>query len=105
MWGNIAHHPNGDKRNGIMAWSIVAGWRGPACCVIMVATVRQPTRGPVSVVSLHQVEVVLHRHGGKGSRMAVIFPMRAVCIFQFPDVRSRLEVLGDSMSVDVWWVS
>ena len=60
-----------------MAWSTVAGvvrpprvviirgdesevqrrkWRAPRALCFMVATAWQPTRGPVSVVSLHQVE-------------------------------------------------
>ena len=68
---------DGDKRNGTVAWSIVTGVARPPCVVILrgdesevqwrmrrgprvlcfvVATARQPTRGPVSVVSLRQVE-------------------------------------------------
>ena len=67
----------GDKRNGTVAWSIVGGVarpprvvilrggeskvqrrmrRGPRALCFVVATVRQATRGPVSVVSLRQVE-------------------------------------------------
>ena len=66
-----------DKRNGTVAWSIVAGMARPPRMVILrgdesevqrrmqrgshtlcfvVAAARQPTRGPVSVVSLRQVE-------------------------------------------------
>ena len=68
---------DGDKRNGTVAWSIVAGVarlprvvilrgdesevqrrmrRGPRVLCFVVATARQPTRGPVLVVSLRQVE-------------------------------------------------
>ena len=35
MWGNFAHHPNGEKRNGTMAWSTVAGVRSPPRVVIL----------------------------------------------------------------------
>ena len=76
-WGNFAHHLDGDKGDGIVAWSTVAGvarpsgrvflqgdesevqrqkWRDPARCVIVVVTARQPSKGPVFVVSLRQVE-------------------------------------------------
>ena len=76
-WGNFTHRLDGDKGDGTVALSIVAGvarpprvvflrgdrsevqrrkWRGPARCVFVVATAWQPTRDPVSVVSLHQVE-------------------------------------------------
>ena len=68
---------DGDKRNGTVAWSVVTGVarpprvvilrgiesevqrrmrRGPRALCFVVATVRQATRGPVSVVSLRQVE-------------------------------------------------
>ena len=76
-WGNIAHHLDDNKGDGTVAWSTVAGvarpprmviirgdesevqrrkWRAPRALCFMVATAWQPTRGPVSVVSLHQVE-------------------------------------------------
>ena len=66
-----------NKRNGTVAWSTVAGVarpprvvillgdetevqrrmrRGPRALCFVVATVRQATRGPISVVSLRQVE-------------------------------------------------
>ena len=68
---------DGDKRNRTVAWSIMAGVarpprvvilrgvesevrrrmrRGPRMLCFVVATARQPTRGPVLVVSLRQVE-------------------------------------------------
>jgi hypothetical protein len=66
-WDNIAHHPDGDKRNGTMVWSTVIlrgdesevqrrKWQGPRTCVIMVAITRQASIGPVSVVALRQME-------------------------------------------------
>ena len=76
-WGNFTHRLDGDKGDGTVALSIVAGvarpraWcffevmrarsnggsgEAPACCVIVVVTARQPSRGPVLVVSLRQVE-------------------------------------------------
>jgi hypothetical protein len=77
--GNITHHSDGDFKNGSVIWSSVVGvarppfavflrgdesevesnggcGKSPACCVIMVATARQPARGLNSVVSFRQVE-------------------------------------------------
>jgi hypothetical protein len=34
-WGNIAHYPDGDKRNGTVAWSTVAGVARPPRVVIL----------------------------------------------------------------------
>jgi hypothetical protein len=69
----------------------------PARCVIVVATARQPTRGPVLVVSLHQVE------GNIVVALAVVFPVQ--CTLHLSIIyRCRItpgEVLGDYMSVDV----
>jgi hypothetical protein len=35
MWGNIAHYPGGDKGNGTVAWSTVAGVTRPPRVVIL----------------------------------------------------------------------
>ena len=35
MWGNIAHHLDGNKENKIMAWSTVAGVARPPRVMIL----------------------------------------------------------------------
>ena len=90
---------DGDKRNGTVAWSIMAGVarpprvvilrgiesevqrrmrRGPRVLCFVVATVRQATRGPVSVVSLRQVEgavaAVLRQRFSHGGGLPGVIP-------------------------------
>lgn len=64
---------------------------------------------PPRVVLLCDCEAVegilLQRYGGGGSRMAVVFSVLCCLHLRFPvDAGSHLEVLGDYMSVVVWWV-
>ena len=77
--GGTVHHSDGNKRNKSVTWSVEADvarpphavfLRGderelesndecgvaPCVCTVMVATTRQPTRGPISMVPLCQVE-------------------------------------------------
>jgi hypothetical protein len=54
---SFALHSDGDNRNGSVTWSTVVDVVKPRrVCDVVVATARQPARGPDLVVSLLQVE-------------------------------------------------
>lgn len=95
---NIAPHLDYSKRNRTVAWSAVTGVASPprvvipkatrvrsngGCgealvrCVIVVTTVRKPSKGLV-FLWYHSVRwrVVLQQHGGGGSRMVVVVSAR-----------------------------
>ena len=122
-WGNIAHLLDGNKENETVAWSTLAGVARPP---VRGDSSRRRERGPTAEVvrpprvvlswwrlrgSLREVRfrwyhsvrwsVVLQRHGGGGSRMAAVFPVRCGLHLSVPYRRRVISgVLGNYMSVD-----